>query len=150
MKIKAVILSLAMGVASTAAFAELEPYKDYTPSDAIWSVTTIKVYPNMEDVYLEGLKKTWVATNEIAKRLGQIEDFHIDESALPASGTFNLMLVIKSKNAEAMGPNKARYQAFMKEWGEARKKEVTETVQKTYRNLRDITGEYAFHEITFN
>lgn len=149
MKIQSVILALGMGLASAVAFADLEPYKDYTPSDAIWSVTTIKVYPNMEDAYLEGLKKTWVATNEIAKKLGQIEDYHVYESALPASGTFNLMLVIKFKNAEAMGPSKARYEAFMKEWGEARKKEVTETVQKTYPNMRDITGEYALHEITF-
>jgi hypothetical protein len=150
MKITAVIMSLAIGLASTAALADLEPYKDYTPSDAIWSITTVKVYPNMEDAYLEGLKKTWVATNEIAKKLGQIEDYHIYRSALPASGSFNLLLVIKFKNAEAMGPNKARYQAFMKEWGEARKKEVTETAQKAYPNMRDITGEYAVNEITFN
>jgi hypothetical protein len=62
---------------STAAFADLEPWKDYSVSDAVYSVTTIKVHSNMEDAYLEGLKQTWVASSDVAKKLGQIEDYHI-------------------------------------------------------------------------
>ena len=73
MRIKTVFLALAMMMGSTAAFADLEPWKDYAISDAVWTVTTIKVHSNMGDAYLEGLKKTWVASNEIAKKLGQIE-----------------------------------------------------------------------------
>jgi hypothetical protein len=43
--------------------ADLEPWEDYDISDAVWSVTTIKVAPNMQDAYLEGLAKTWVESN---------------------------------------------------------------------------------------
>jgi hypothetical protein len=148
MRFKLMLLSLTMALGSTAAFADLEPWKDYTVSDSVWSVTTIKVYANMEDAYLEGLKKTWVASSEVAKKLGQIEDYHIYRSDLPESGSFNLLLIVKFKNNEAMAPNKARYDAFMKEWGEERKKKTTDTAQHEYPKLRDITGEYSMREIT--
>ena len=139
---------MTMALGSTVAFADLEPWKDYTVSDSVWAVTTIKVYSNMEDAYLEGLKKTWVASSEIAKKLGQIEDYHIYRSDLPESGSFNLVLIVKFKNNDAMAPNKARYEAFMKEWGEERNKKTTDTAQHEYPKLREITGEYNMREIT--
>jgi hypothetical protein len=139
---------LAMALGSTAAIADLEPWKDYTVSDAVWSVTTIKVHSNMGDAYLEGLKKTWVDSSEVAKKLGQIEEYHIFRSDLGESGNFNLMLVVKFKNTDALAPNKARYEAFMKEWGEERNKKTTDTAQHAYPAMRDITGEYQMREIT--
>src|SRR5882757_2049725 len=99
---KVFLLSLAMAFGSTVAFADLEPWKDYTVSDAVWSVTTIKVHSNMDDAYLEGLRKTWVESSEVAKKLGHIEDYHIYRSDLMESGNFNLMLVVKFKNNEAL------------------------------------------------
>jgi hypothetical protein len=137
-----------MALGSTAAFADLEPWKDYTISEAVWQVTTVKVHSNMDDAYLEGLKKTWVASNEVAKKLGQIEEYHIYRSDLGESGSFNLMLVVKFKNNEMLGPNKARYEAFMKEWGEERNKKTTDIAQHAYPAMRDITGDYNMHEIT--
>ena len=148
MSYKTILLSLAMAVGSTAAYADLEPWKDYTESDAVWSITTIKVHSNMSDAYLEGLKRTWVASNEVGKKLGQIEDYHIYRSDLPESGSFNLLLVVKFKNSEMLGPNKARYEAFMKEWGAERNKKTTDTAQHEYPAMRDITGEYMMREIT--
>ncbi len=150
MRTKLIGLALAMAFGSTAAFADLEPWKDYTVSDAVWSVTTIKVHSNMDGAYLEGLKKTWVASSEIAKKLGHIEDYHIYRSDLPESGSFNLLLVVKFKNNEMLAPNKARYEAFMKEWGEERNKKTTDIAQHAYPAMRDITGQYNLREITFS
>ena len=115
---------------------------------AVWSVTTIKVHSNMDDAYLEGLAKTWVASNAVAKKLGQIEEYHIYRSDLPESGNFNLLLVVKFKNNEMLAPNKGRYEAFMKEWGAERNKQSTQKSQKEYPAMRDITGEYVVREIT--
>jgi hypothetical protein len=143
-----IVLALSMALGSTAAFADLEPWKDYTVSDAVWQVTTIKVHSNMDDAYLEGLKKTWVASSEVAKKLGQIEEYHIYRSDLAESGSFNLMLVVKFKNNEMLAPNKARYEAFMKEWGEERNKKTTDIAQHAYPAMRDITGDYNMREIT--
>jgi len=144
-------LTAAAAVAAAAvAYADLTPWKDYKESDAVWVVTTVKVDPNMGDVYLEGLKKTWVAGNEVAKKLGQIEDYKIYRSTLPSSGEFNMLLVTKFKSTADLAPSKQRYDAFMKEWGEARQKETTEHAQKAYPGMRRITGDYMMREITLN
>jgi hypothetical protein len=148
MRLKISVAILATAFCSSAAYADLEIYKDYTVSDAVWSVTTIKVKSNMADAYLEGIKKTWVASSQVAKELGQIEDYKLYASDLPESGDFNVLLVVKFKNNEALAPNKARYDAFMAKWGEARNKETNEMAQRDYPAMRSITGEYLLREIT--
>lgn len=137
-----------MIVLSGAAFADLQPYTDYEVSDALWSVTTVKVDANMGDAYLEGIEKTWAASNQVAQDLGQIESFSIYRSILPESGDFNLLLVVKFANTSDLAPNKERYDTFMKAWGEARNREVTEYAQKNYPAMRNITGAYLMREIT--
>ncbi|MGB7904914.1 MAG: hypothetical protein WCF43_09485 [Steroidobacteraceae bacterium] len=147
MRLKISLAVLAVTFCSSAAYADLEIYKDYAVSDAVWRVTTVKVKPNMGDAYLEGIKKTWVASSQVAKELGQIEDYKIYASDLPESGDFNVLLVVKFKNDEALAPNKARYDAFMAKWGEARNKETNEMAQRDYPAMRMITGEYQLREI---
>ena len=148
MRTMIVSLALSAMLGAGVAYADLEPWKDYTVSDAVWSITTIKVHSNMQDAYLEGLKKTWVESSEVAKKLGQIEEYHIYRSDLSESGSFNLMLVVKFKNNEQLAPSKARYEAFMKEWGSERQKSTTDTAQHAYPAMRDITGQYNMREIS--
>jgi hypothetical protein len=133
---------------ATVAHADLTPWKDYQVSDAVWQVTTVKVDAGMGDAYLEGLKKTWLTSMETQKKLGNIEDYKIFRSDLFMSGEFNMMLVVKFKNTADMAPNKAKYEAFMKEWGEARQKEAKELSQRSYPTMRKITGQYDFREVT--
>ncbi len=142
------VIALSLLLAPTLAMADLEPWKDYTESDAVWSVTTVRVNANMDDAYLEGLAKTWVKTNEISKKLGQIEDYHIYRSDLPQSGDFNLLLVVKFKSTQDLAPNKERYDAFMKEFGKQQSDEATQYAQKNYPAMREITGQYVLREIT--
>jgi hypothetical protein len=148
MRIKSFFAVIALLTVSGAAFADLEPYKDYDVSDAVWSVTTVKVDPNMGDAYLEGIAQTWAASNKVAQELGQIESWSIFRSNLPESGHFNLLLVVKFANTSDLAPNKERYDAFMKAFGEARSQETTEYAQKNYPAMREITGEYQMREIT--
>ena len=147
MRFRIALATVAIAFASMTARADLEIYKDYTVSDAVWAVTTVKVKSNMADAYLEGLKKTWVPGNEISKSLGQIEDYWIYGSDLPESGDFNLLLVVKFKNDEMLAPNKARYEAFMAKYGEAQSKASTEKAQRDYPAMREIVGEYRLREI---
>jgi cytochrome b len=145
---KPILAVLMVALVATVALADLTPWKDYELSEAVWSVSTIKVDSNMGEAYLEGIKRTWVASNEVSKKLGQIEDYKIYLSDLPDSGQFNMMLVVKFKSTGELGPNKARYDAFMKEWGEARDKETTDFAQKNYPAMREITGQYLMREVT--
>ena len=87
MNIKGLLLSAALTAFATPALAQLNVYEDYTVSDSVWSITTIKVDSNMGDYYLEGIKSTWVESNDVAKSLGHIEDYSIMVSAMPTVDT---------------------------------------------------------------
>ncbi len=147
MQLKLLLTALLLCLFSTAALAQLEPFTDYDISDELWNITTIKVDPNMDDDYLEGLRDTWVASNKIAMELGQIEDFMIFRSQVPASGDANLFLVVKFANSDSLDPNKEEYDKFMKAWGEANQNRSREIV-KNYPGMRKITGEYITRKIT--
>jgi hypothetical protein len=142
------LAAIAITFGASAAKADLEIYKDYTVSDAVWSVSTVKVKTHMIDAYLEGLKKTWFTSNEASKSLGQVEDYRVYVSDLPESGDFNVLLVVKFKNDDMLAPNKARYDAFMAKFGASQVKATTETAQRDYPAIREITGQYRLREVT--
>jgi len=147
MQLKSFLTALLFLFVSQAAFAQLEPWDDYEVSKELWNITLIKVAPNMDDDYLEGIKQTWVASNEVAKQLGQIDSYHIYRSELPQSGDVNLFLVVKFTDSSQLEPNKMEYEKFMKAWGEERQKANRE-ITKNYPAMREITGEYLVREIT--
>ena len=149
MQLRTKLMAFALFLASATAVADLEPWKDYEASQQVWSVTTIRVQPNMDDAYLEGIYKTWVATNEAAKKLGQIEDYEIFRSDLPQSGDFNLLLIVRFAKTDDLAPNKERYEAFVKEFSKTKLDETNVFSQKNYPAMREITGEYLFRRITF-
>lgn len=147
MQLKSLLAALLMLLLSQTAVAQLEPWTDYEVSKELWSITLVRVHPNLDDDYLEGIKETWVASNEVAKELGQIEDYSIYRSQLPQSGDVNLFLVVKFADSSQLEPNKERYDAFMKAWGEERQQKNRE-ITKNYPAMREITGEYMVREIT--
>jgi hypothetical protein len=148
MRMKAMMSGLVVMVLGSVAFGDLEPWQDYEMSDSVWSLTTVKVNPNMGDAYLEGIKQTWAASNAVAKELGQIEDYWIFRSDLPQSGDFNLLLVIKFADTADLAPNKEEYDRFIEAWGRANADASTDYAQKNYPSMREITGEYQLREIT--
>ena len=128
--------------------AQLKPWEDYEISDAVWSVTMIKVDPGTQGIYLEGLKSTWVAANEVAKSLGHVEDFSIYVNQAVAHGAFDLMLVIKFPSTEAVSPSRERYNEFMEAWGNENQAASNETVLELYNQIREIQGEYFIRRIS--
>lgn len=144
---RSIYLAVVLLCFSSFVLADLEPWKDYEPSDAVYSVTTIKVESNMGDAYLEGLANTWVTGNDVSIKLGQIESYKIYRSDLPASGDFNLMLVVKFANTSDLAPNKAKYDAFMKAFTKKKSDETSDYAKQNYPAMREITGDYYFREI---
>ena len=147
MRIKSLLSLVTVLVMPGLALADLTPWEDYEVSDAVWSVTTVKVDSNMGDAYLEGLRETWIPGNKIAMELGQIEDWAIYRSDLPESGDFNLMLVIKFANTEDLAPNKAEYERFMEAFTQELADSTTEYAQKNYPAMRELTGQYLMRKI---
>ncbi len=145
---RSLFISLFFIVASSAAHADFNLYEDYEPSKEVYSITTIKVDSNMGEVYLEGISDTWAPSMDIRKKLGQVEEYWIYTSDMPASGDFNLLLVIKFSDTADLAPNKADYKAFMKEFTKKRADQSDEKARTEYPSIRTITGEYLFREIT--
>jgi len=144
------LLAFGLAVAlATPATAQLKQYQDYTVSDSVSNVSTIKVKENMVEDYLQGIRNTWVASSAVAKQLGQMKDYHVYVSDLPNSGEFNVMLVATFANTSDLAPNKARYDAFMRAWGTQHEAATRATTTTVYPNLRHITGEYLMREVTF-
>ena len=145
---KALLAGVAILFGASVALADLTPWEDYEPSDAVYSVTTVKVDSNMGDAYLEGLRETWIPGNKISKELGQIEDWWIYRSDLPESGDFNLLLVVKFANTDDLAPNKAEYDRFMEAFTQEQSDRTTDYAQKNYPAMRELTGQYLMREIT--
>ncbi|MHC5085747.1 MAG: hypothetical protein ACYSOV_09125 [Planctomycetota bacterium] len=148
MKLRHVLVGLVLTGFASIASADLEAWTDYEIGSVLSNVTTVKVDSNMIDKYLEGLKATWAPANDVAVELGQIESYGIYVSQLANSGDFNVILVVRMKDAADMQPDQSEYEAFMKKWGEENQK-LSDKVVMTYPDIRTITGEYLMREITF-
>lgn len=148
MKLRHLLTGFILLCFSSIALADLDPWTDYDMSEGVTNVTTVKVDSNMIDKYLEGLRQTWAPANDVLKELGQIEGYWIHVSQLPNSGDFNVVLGVDFKDSASLQPKKAKYDAFMKKWGEANQAKSDEIVQ-TYPDIREITGEYMMRSITF-
>ena len=148
MKLRHVLAGIVLTGCASIANADLDAWTDYDISSGVSNVTTVKVDSNMIDKYLEGLKATWAPANDVAVELGQIEGYNIYVSQLANSGDFNVILVVRMKDAADMQPNQEDYEAFMTKWGEAAR-EQSDKIVLTYPDIRTITGEYLMREITF-
>ena len=148
MRIRQLLTGFILAGVASVALADLEPWTDYDISVGVTNVTTVKVDANMIDKYLEGLSKTWAPANEVAKELGQIEGYWIHVSQLPNSGDFNVVLGVEFKDSASLQPEKAKYDALMKKWGEENQKRSDEIVL-TYPEIREIVGEYNMRTVTF-
>ncbi|MCH8117711.1 MAG: hypothetical protein IIA78_06275 [Proteobacteria bacterium] len=148
MRLRQLLTGIVLAVFASIAMADLDAWTDYDIGAGVSNITTVKVDSNMIDKYLEGLRDTWAPANDAAKELGQIEGYSIFVSELPNSGDFNVVLVVDFKDSAALQPEKEKYDAFMKKWGEANRKK-SDKIVLTYPDIRHITGEYMMREITF-
>ena len=148
MRLRQLLTGIVLAVFASIAMADLDAWTDYDIGAGVSNITTVKVDSNMIDKYLEGLRDTWAPANDAAKELGQIEGYSIFVSELPNSGDFNVVLVVDFKDSAALQPEKEKYDAFMKKWGEANRKK-SDKIVLTYPDIRHITGEYMMRESTF-
>ena len=143
----AIAAALALAALPSPAAAEFNEFQDYEFSDKVVELTTVRVDPGQFETYLEGLKSTWVAGNEVAKGLGHISDYAIYANMAPGNGDFHLLLVIEFPG-ENLQPSRQRYDAFMDAWGKANIDQSNETVLKLYNQIREIQGVYLTREVT--
>ena len=141
--------ALALTTVSAPASAQLREYEDYEYSDSVVELTTVRVDPGQMDTYLEGLRQTWVASNEVAKQMGHITDYGIYANMAPGGDAFHLLLVIEFPG-ENLQPSRERYDEFMTAWGEANMESSNQTVLNVYNEIRELQGVYLTREIMIN
>lgn len=128
------------------AMAQMEIYEDYTPSEEVIELTFVKVDEGQFETYLEGLKSTWVAANEIQKELGYVSSYGI--YGVPyGENDFNMVLRVSFPSTAMMGPSKERYMAFLEAYGKANIDQGNTTVLELYNKIRKIQGTYLLREV---
>ncbi|MBR0552046.1 hypothetical protein [Stakelama marina] len=151
MNCKHLLLSVAAAVSAAAmsapASAQIELYKDYEPSPQVVEMTTVQVDDGQFETYLQGLKSTWIASNEVAKKLGIIKDYHIYWNTAPTVGTFDLVLEIVYPSVEDWAGSKANYMKFLDAYGKANIDKGDETVRSLYNKIREIKATYVMREV---
>ncbi len=139
------IVAATLAVASPVA-AQMEVYEDYEPATEVIELTMVKVDEGQFETYLEGLKSTWVAANEIQKQLGYISSYGI--YGVPyGENDFNLVLRVTFPSSEMMGPSKARYMKFLDAYGKANLDQNNKTVLDLYNKIRTIQATYMLREV---
>jgi hypothetical protein len=143
----AAVMTLGLAMFSAPASAQLQPWEDFEASDSVWLVTHVDLDPGTFGIYLEGLKSTWVAANEVAKELGQIKDYAIYSNQYGGADEFDLVLVIEMESTADIAPNRERYEAFLEAYGQANIDQGNETVLELYNKIRRIQGNYLLRKI---
>lgn len=139
-----------IGVLSGTTFAQLRFGTDFTTSDEVWSITHVKVKSNMIPDYLEGIQKTWLSANEVAKELGQIEEYAIYSSILTDGGDYNLTLVIKFKDLAQYDAGRKNFKEFEEALNRKLSEEKRDAIVKEYPGMRTIVGEHLVRKVDFN
>ncbi len=143
----AAVLTFGLAAFATPASAQLQPWEDYEASDSVWVVTHVDLDPGTMGIYLEGLKATWIAANEVAKELGQIKDYAIYTTLLGGPDDFDLLLVVEMESTDDIAPNRERYDEFLEAYGQANIDQANETVLELYNEIRRIQGNYLLRKI---
>jgi hypothetical protein len=141
-------LLLGFVVFASPASAQLQPWEDYEASDSVWIVTHVDLDPGAFGIYLEGLKSTWIAANEVAIKLGQIKSYDIYANQFGSADDFDLVLVVELAGTEDIAPNRERYEQFLEAYGQANIDKGNETVLELYNKIRRIQGNYLLRKIT--
>mgnify|MGYP001822658753 FL=1 len=143
----AAVATLGLAMLATPAAAQLQVWEDYEASDSVWLVTHVDLDPGTMGIYLEGLKATWIAANEVAKELGQIKDYAIYSNQFGSADDFDLLLVIQMESTDDIAPNRERYMKFLEEYGKANIDQGNKTVLELYNKIRRIQGNYLLRKI---
>jgi hypothetical protein len=143
----AAVMTLGLAMLATPASAQLKVWEDYEASDSVWIVTHVDLDPGTMGIYLEGLKSTWIAANEVAKELGQIKNYAIYSNQYGADDEFDLILVVEMESTADIAPNRQRYEEFLEAYGQANLDKANEKVLELYNKIRRIKGTYLLRKI---
>ena len=120
--------------------------KVYTEG-SVWSVTFVKIYPGMDDAYINELYNGWKKINDEGIKQGLILSYKILTSEPANPDDFSMMLMVESKNWAAYDGVSARFEAITRKYYADQKAEEAGYVKRA--ELREIFGSKNMQELKF-
>ena len=137
------LLLVTMLMFSVSAFTQEEQSRE--PAPGVTELTVIKVKANYIGDYMDGIEKTWVASNQIAKDMGLIVDYGV------YIGNNNYVyLTVQHESYASMNPWSEDVQ---KEFQEKYRKIISEddgtSLSQSYEDIREIVRVEMINQIIF-
>ena len=105
----------AAGIAFAATAALPKAYVDYVPQKGYWDINAVEVDPNHIDDYLVGLRRSLIPTFETLKKHGVIDDYRFMTRNSYAKGAPNVLIMTHSPSNAVLDANKERDMAIERE-----------------------------------
>ncbi len=144
------VLTLFAGLSTPAIAQEGESWET---QETVYNVTMIRVHPNMDEQYLNNLKRTWVTGVEAAIAEGLTTSYNVYQTITTNDEGYNLILVTEHPNLASFDAT-AEWRAKIQRIGDAveamiSEQETDRITSTVYPNIRDIMSAKLVREIKF-
>jgi hypothetical protein len=144
------LFTLFAGLSTPAIAQEGESWET---QETVYNVTMIRVHPNMDEQYLNNLKRTWVTGVEAAIAEGLTTDYNVYQTITTNDEGYNLILVTEHPNLASFDAT-AEWRAKIQRIGDAvetmiSEQETDRITSTVYPQIRDIVSAKLVREIKF-
>jgi hypothetical protein len=144
------VFTLFAGLSTPAIAQEGESWET---QETVYNVTMIRVHPNMDEQYLNNLKRTWVTGVEAAIAEGLTTDYNVYQTITTNDEGYNLILVTEHPNLASFDAT-AEWRAKIQRIGDAvetmiSEQETDRITSTVYPQIRDIVSAKLVREIKF-
>jgi hypothetical protein len=135
--------ALALGLLGAAGAASAEQWIDYSPAKGVWVKTFVHVEPSKIDDYLVALKKTWVPSEEMAKKRGLIDRYLVQVQVNPGASGPNVVMREHYVSMAALDPDKDRDMAMQKDYEKMSPKATNDAEQADRGKYRTLVSAFS-------
>jgi hypothetical protein len=133
--------------------ASAQEGETWETQEPVYSVTMIQVHPNMDEQYLNNLKRTWVTGVQEAMKEGLTTDYKIYQSLTSNDRGYNLILVTEHPNLATFDAT-AEWRAKIQRIGDAvqaviSEQETDRITSTVYPEIRTILSSKLVREVKF-
>lgn len=144
------VFTLFAGLSTPAIAQEGESWET---QETVYAVTAVRTHPNMDEQYLNNLKRTWVTGVKAAMAEGLTTNYWVYQTITSNDEGYNLLLVTEHPNLASFDAT-ADWRAKIQRIGDAveaiiSEQETDRITSTVYPQIRDILSSKLMREIKF-
>lgn len=151
-KLPSLAATAALVAISTSAVTAQEG-ETFNTLEPVYNVVSVHIHPNMGELYLNNLRRTWMIGTQEAMEEGVVEDYWIFASVTPNDEGMNLLIVTQHPNLasfDATDEWRVRIARIDERVRQRISDEETDEITSTvYPEIRTILGEKLMREVEF-